>query len=90
VYLSVWVNHIKEQTMQLEPPLIGHTYVSRSDPTMTVYVADVNVFEPDDDASTLFTVECCDPAYKDDIWNADGFEMTSDVWAKYDFALVAE
>ena len=75
--------------MQIEPPLIGHTYVSRSEPTMTVYVADVNV-EADDDADTLFTVECCDPAYKDDIWNADGFEMTADVWAKYDFALVPE
>ncbi len=76
--------------MQIEPPLIAHTYVSRTDPTMIVYVADVNVSESSDDADTPFTVECCDPAYKDDIWNADGFEMTSDVWAKYDFTLVPE
>ncbi len=76
--------------MQIEPPLIAHTYVSRTEPTMTVYVADVNVFDADDEENALFTVECCDPAYKDDVWNADGFEMTADVWAKYDFALVPE
>lgn len=76
--------------MQIEPPLIAHTYVSRTDPTMIVYVADVEILESSDDANTLFTVECCDPAYKNDVWNADGFEMTADVWAKYDFTLVPE
>jgi hypothetical protein len=76
--------------MQIKPPLIAHIYVSRTDPTMVVYVANVNVFEDNSDADTLFSVECCDPAFKDDISNADGFEMTSDVWAKHDFTLVTE
>lgn len=74
--------------MQIKPPLIAHTYVSSTDPAMIVYVADVNILESGDDSN--FTVECCDPAFKDDIWNADGFEMTADVWAKYDFTLVPE
>ena len=76
--------------MQIKPPLVAHTYVSRTDPTLTVYVAEVNLYEANDEDNTLFTVECCDPAYKDDIRNADGFEMTSEVWDKHDFMLVAE
>jgi hypothetical protein len=73
--------------MQIEPPLTGHTYASRANPGLIVYVAKVNVFEADDDDDPLFTVECCDPAFKDDIRNADGFEMTSAVWTKHDFVL---
>ena len=76
--------------MQIEPPQIAHTYISRIDPTLVVYVADVNVFETGNESNILFTVECCDPAFKDDIWNADGYEMTSEVWAKYDFIRVSE
>jgi hypothetical protein len=76
--------------MEIKQPLLAHTYVSRNDPSLILYVAKVNVFEADDDADTPFSVECCDPAFKDDIWNADGIEMTADVWARHDFVLVAE
>jgi hypothetical protein len=72
--------------MQLNPPRIGQTYVSRTDPTLVVYVVDIN----NDDESTPFTVECCDPVYKDDTMNADGLEMTADVWEKHKFKLLAE
>jgi hypothetical protein len=76
--------------MTIDPPLLDHSYVSRKDPTLIVYVANVNVFEDESEAETAFTVECCDPAFKGDIDNADGFEMTSDVWVKHDFTLVQE
>ncbi len=72
--------------MQINPPRIGQTYVSRTDPTLVVYVVDVT----NDDEDTPFTVECCDPTYKDDTENADGLEMTADVWEKHQFKLVAE
>lgn len=76
--------------MEIKLPVKGQTYVSRITPSLMVYVADVNILEANADPGTTFTVECCDPAYKDDIWNADGYEMTSDVWAKHDFTLVAK
>jgi len=76
--------------MKIKQPLVAHTYVSRTDPSLIVYVAKVNVFEQGEDTDTQFTVECCDPAYKDDIWNADGLEMTADVWEKHDFVLSDE
>lgn len=76
--------------MLITPPLKGQTYVSRTDPSLIVYVAEVETLEADKENEASFTVECCDPAYKDDVWNADGYEMTSDVWAKHDFSLVPE
>ena len=76
--------------MQIEPPLIAHTYVSGTDPTLVVYVTKVGVFEAGEEDGILFSVACCDPAYKDDVWNADGFEMTSEVWDKHRFTLVAQ
>jgi hypothetical protein len=74
--------------MQIEPPLIGQTYVSRSNPDLIVYVVDVIASEADEDFA--FIVEGCDPAYKDDTTNADGCEITADVWEKHDFILVSE
>jgi hypothetical protein len=53
---------------------------------LVVYVVDVVVPEPGDIISP-FTVEGCDPAYKDDIENADGFELTAEVWKKHDFSI---
>ena len=76
------------QNMQIEPPLIGQTYVSRVTPDLVVYVVDVIDSDPDDDFA--FIVEGCDPVYKDDTTNADGYEITSDVWVRHDFALVTE
>ena len=73
--------------MQNSQPLVAHTYVSRTDPSLIVFVVKVNVFEAGDESDTPFTVECCDPAFKDDIWNADGLEMTAEVWAKHEFEL---
>lgn len=74
--------------MQIKPPQIGQTYVSRTDPNLIVYVVEVNTHEVIGDSNIEFTVECCDPAYKDDVTNADGYEFTSDVWQKHDFSLV--
>ncbi len=76
--------------MQIEPPQVGQIYVSGIDPNLIVYVVEVNVHEVPGDANILFTVECCDPAYKDDFINADGCEITSDVWQKHNFSLVSE
>jgi hypothetical protein len=75
--------------MNIEPPVIFHTYVSGTDASLIVYVVAVNVFEASDADDILFSVECCDPAYKDDAWHADGFEMTSDIWARHHFTLVS-
>jgi hypothetical protein len=75
--------------MQIKPPRIGQTYVSRTDPKLIVYVVDVTVPDPEEIADTEFIVEGCDPAYKDDTMNADGLEFTSDVWAKYEFTSVS-
>ena len=76
--------------MQIKPPQIGQTYVSRTAPKLAIYVVDVIAPDEDDDDDTEFIVEGCDPAYKDDTMNADGYEFTADVWAKHDFALVPE
>jgi hypothetical protein len=76
--------------MQIKPPKIGQTYLSRTDPNLLIYVVDVTVPGADEDADTEFIVEGCDPAYKDDTMNADGLEFTADIWAKYDFSLVPE
>lgn len=74
--------------MKIKQPLVGQTYVSRTNPDLIIYVVDVIDSEPDVDAD--FIVEGCDPAYKDDTSNADGYEITADVWERYDFVLVPE
>jgi hypothetical protein len=76
--------------MQIKPPQIGQTYLSRTDPDLLIYVVDVTYPDADDDVDTEFLVEGCDPAYKDDTYNADGLEFTADVWASHDFVLVPE
>lgn len=76
--------------MQINPPQIGQTYISSTDPKLVIYVVDVNVPEDDGDADTSFIVEGCDPAYKDDTDNADGYELTSAVWVKHGFTLLSE
>jgi hypothetical protein len=75
--------------MQLKPPEIGQTYVSRSDPNLIVYVVDVNLIEADDNNEENFYVEGCDPAYKDDTLNAYGYDFDVDSWNKHDFTLVS-
>jgi hypothetical protein len=47
-------------------------------------------FAEDADSDIAFIVEGCDPAYQDDTMNADGCEITSDVWAKHNFIPVSE
>ncbi len=74
--------------MNIKPPQIGKTYVSRTDPKLIIYVVDV--VTPEADSDTTFIVEGCDPAYKDDTINADGYEFTDAVWVKHDFTLVSE
>ncbi len=69
-------------------PVIGQTYASRTTPELIIYVVDVIDSELDDDID--FIVEACDPAYRDDTDNADGYEITSEVWESHDFALVTE
>jgi hypothetical protein len=71
--------------MQTEPQ-IGKIYASQTDPKLVVYVVDVTSVEGDEG----FTVEACDPAYKDDIENADGMEITADIWAQHGFTPVSE
>jgi hypothetical protein len=75
--------------MQIKPQ-IGQTYISRTNPTMIVFVVDVNVVKPGEGADFSFIVEGCNPAYKDDLTNADRFEITEDIWIKYDFTLISE
>lgn len=77
-----------KNNMQTKPPIIGQTYVSRSNPDLIIYVVDVIDSEADEDFA--FIVEGCNPAYKDDTTNADGYEITADVWEKHDFMLVSE
>jgi len=72
------------------PPMIGNTYVSRTTPSLTVYVVDVNVFETDNAENACFVVEGCDPAYKDDTANAYGYDFDAETWAKHDFMPVPE
>lgn len=74
--------------MKIKQPLVGQTYVSSTSPDLVIYVVDVIDSDPDMDAD--FIVEGCDPAYKDDIDNADGCEITADVWENHGFVLVSE
>jgi hypothetical protein len=73
-----------------KPPEIGQTYVSRIKPELMVYVVDVVYGQDGEAADPGFIVEACDPAYKDDTDNADGYDITDDVWLKHDFVLVTE
>lgn len=77
-----------ENNMLTKQPIIGQTYVSRTNPDLIIYVVDV--IDSEEDEEFAFIVEGCDPAYKDDITNADGYEITADVWEKHDFILVSE
>ena len=52
--------------MAIETPQVGRTYVSRTDPSLIVYVVDVVIPELNEDLGTAFIVEGCDPAFKDD------------------------
>jgi hypothetical protein len=76
-----------KNTMQTKP-LIGQTYVSRTTPDLSIYVVDVIDSGLDDDIA--FIVEACDPAYKEDTANADGYEITAEVWQRHDFVPVAD
>ncbi|MGC2164913.1 MAG: hypothetical protein WA632_02735 [Gallionella sp.] len=76
--------------MLIKPPQVGQTYVSRIKPELMVYVVDVVHEQNDDSADPGFIVEACDPTYKDDTHNADGYDITDDVWLKHDFVLVAD
>jgi len=76
--------------MQLKPPEIGQTYISRTAPILIVYVVDVSVVEADDNTEVNFCVEGCDPAYKDDTLNAYGYDFDVDSWTNHDFTLVSE
>lgn len=71
--------------MLIKPPQVGQTYVSRTKPELIVYVVDVVYGQDEEDADPGFIVEACDPAYKDDTDNADGYDITDDVWVKHDF-----
>ena len=79
--------------MRIKPPQLGQTYSSNTNPKLIVYVVDITFIkagdgEKGDDID--FIVECCDPAYKDDTRNADGYDITSEVWAKNNFTLAVE
>jgi hypothetical protein len=76
--------------MHNKPPQIGQTYVSRTTPSMVVYVVDVNIIEASEYTEAGFIVECCDPAYKQDTVNADGYDFDNDTWIKYEFILLDE
>ena len=71
--------------MQTEPQ-IGKIYASQTDPKLVIYVVDVTSVEGDEG----FTVAACDSTYKDDVQNADGLEITADIWAQHGFVLVTE
>jgi hypothetical protein len=79
---------VTDKNNMLAKPIIGQTYVSRSNPDLIIYV--VNVIDSEADEDFAFIVEGCNPAYKDDTTNADGYEITADVWEKHDFMLVSE
>jgi hypothetical protein len=90
--IRTWANFQSMMTtdknaMQVKP-IVGQTYVSRTTPELIVYV--VNVIDADLEDNIPFVVEGCDPAYKDDTENADGYEITAEVWDRHDFALVTE
>jgi len=75
--------------MQLNPPQIGQTYVSRIEPKLIVYIVDVSIMDPEGNTDPNFIVEGCDPAYKDDTLNAYGYDFDADSWSKHDFKLVS-
>jgi len=76
--------------MQNKPPQIGQTYVSSTTPTLIVYVVDVNVLDAGENADAGFFVEGCDPAYKDDVTNAYGYDFDAENWNKHNFTLVPD
>ena len=76
--------------MRTSPPQLGRTYISSFDPSLSIYVVDVHVFENSKDANTAFIVEGCDPAYKDDSRNAYGYDFSAEVWVKHNFIVAPD
>ena len=77
--------------MRIKPPQIGQTYISGTNPKLVVYVVNLVLTKSDDGGDGIdFIVECCDPAYKNDTRNADGYDITSDVWVKNNFTPAEE
>jgi hypothetical protein len=76
--------------MSIVAPQVGSTYVSQLDSSLIVYVVDVVIPDINENIGTTFIVEGCDPAYKDDVDNADGIELTAETWKKHDFKLASQ
>lgn len=74
--------------MQITAPQVGKTYVSRIDPTLTLYVEDVLVVQQDEFGEGGFVATGCSPADKGNP-EALCYELLSDEWAEFHFVQVA-
>lgn len=72
--------------MKATPPEVGKIYISRTDPTVRVYVESVHPYEADEeeDLEAGFGVDVCDPVDKNNM-GAIGTEYEFDDWVEADF-----
>lgn len=76
------------QTALPQLPVVGKTYISQEDPTLSLYVEEVITVEQDEYGGAGFMVTCCnleDKGNKD----ASGYEFVNDEWASFRFVQVA-
>jgi len=70
------------QTTLPQLPEVGKTYVSKTDPTFSIYVRKVDLIEADGDDPGGFIVEGCDPKNKGKE-DAPYCEIIDDEWSDF-------
>lgn len=76
------------QTIQPQLPEVGKTYISQEDPTLSLYVADVDTIEQDAYGGAGFMATCSSPKDRGNE-NARYCELFEDDWASLRFIQVA-
>jgi hypothetical protein len=71
------------QTILPQPPEVGKTYISKTDPTFSIYVRRIDLIEADGDDPAGFCVEVCAPKDKG-ITGAMVIELFDDEWRDFD------
>lgn len=75
------------QTALSQLPEVGKTYVSKTDPTFSIYVRRIDLIEADGDDPAGFLAEGCDPKDKDNE-DAPCCEIFDYDWRDFDLAPV--
>lgn len=65
-------------------PEVGKIYISRTDPSLSIYVEKIDLIEADEETEAGFCVQGCDPKHTGK-QHADGIEIYSDEWISHGY-----